>query len=43
MKFQKDLHLGLGGEYKRWEDLGFTVDATFGESRGSAGAAADGA
>ena len=43
VKMQKDLHLGLGGEYKRWEDLGFTVDATFVESRGSAGVAADSA
>jgi hypothetical protein len=32
-KFQKDLHLGLGGEYKRWEDLSFTVDAAFGQSQ----------
>jgi hypothetical protein len=27
--FQKDLNLGLGGEYKRWEDLRFTVNASF--------------
>lgn len=33
VKFQKELHLGLGGEYKRWEDLSFTVDAAFGEHR----------
>lgn len=30
VKLQKDLRLGLGGEYKRWEDLNFTVDAKFG-------------
>ena len=30
VKIQKELQLGLGGEYKRWEDLSFTVDATFG-------------
>ena len=40
VKFQKELNLSLGGEYKRWEDLGFTVDATFGESQSSAGVAA---
>ncbi len=33
VKLQKELHLGLGGEYKRWEDLSFTVDATFAEER----------
>jgi len=33
VKFQKELRLGLGGEYKRWEDLSFTVDAAFGERR----------
>lgn len=27
---EKELRLGLGGEYKRWEDLSLTVDATFG-------------
>ena len=43
VKLQKELGLGLGGEYKRWEDLSFTVDAAFGESRGSAGVAANGA
>ncbi|MFS0704458.1 hypothetical protein AB6N23_08050 [Cellulomonas sp. 179-A 9B4 NHS] len=26
---EKSLGLHLGGEYKRWEDLTFTVDATF--------------
>ena len=36
LKLQKDLRLGLGGEYKRWEDLIFTVDATFDGPRTSA-------
>lgn len=26
---EKDLNLGIGGEYKRWEDLVFTADASF--------------
>lgn len=29
VRIKNDLGLGLGGEYKRWEDLNFTVDATF--------------
>lgn len=30
VRIQKELGLGLGGEYKRWENLNFTVDAAFG-------------
>lgn len=26
---ETDLNLGIGGEYKRWEDLAFTADASF--------------
>lgn len=36
LKIQKELRLGLGGEYKRWEDLTFTVDASFGERQAGA-------
>lgn len=33
VRLQDDLRLGLGGDYKRWEDLSLTVDATFGNAK----------